>query len=216
MPTPWAADVAHIPDGILSLPVLVAGGAIAAAGVGLGLRQLDDRAIPRIAMLSAVFFAASLVSVPVGPSSVHLLLSGLMGVILGLGVFPAVLVALILQAVLFGFGGLTSLGVNTVNIALPGAIVGLVLGPMIRRASSPLRASILAAFGGAFSVFATGGLVALSLWLSSSDFTPVAKILLLTYLPLALAEAAVTAAITGFLARVQPQLLVPHLTVKPE
>jgi cobalt/nickel transport system permease protein len=201
--------MAHIPDGILSLPVLVSGGVVAAVGVGLGLRRLDDRAIPRIAMLSAVFFAASLVSVPVGPSSVHLLLSGLMGVMLGLGVFPAVLVALVLQAVLFGFGGLTTLGVNTVNIALPGAIVGLVLGPMIRGTTVPLTAAILAGIGAAFSVFATGGLVALSLWLSSSDFTPVAKVLLLTYLPLALAEGAVTGTVVGFLARVQPSALVP-------
>lgn len=208
--------MAHIPDGILSLPVLVGGGVVAAVGVGLGLRRIDDRAIPRMAMLAAVFFTASLVSVPVGPSSVHLLLSGLMGVMLGLGVFPAVLVALILQAVLFGFGGLTTLGVNTVNIALPGAIVGLALGPMIRRATSPLRAGTLAALGAAFSVFATGGLVSLSLWLSSSDFTPVAKILLLTYLPLAVAEAAVTGAITGFLVRVQPQALAPQISAPEE
>lgn len=203
--------MAHIPDGILSLPVLVGGGIIAAAGVAVALRRIDDRAIPRIAILSAVFFAASLISVPVGPSSVHLLLSGLMGLILGLGIFPAVLVALVLQAVLFGFGGLTTLGVNTVNIALPGALVGMVLGPMIRRAVSPFRAGTLAAIGAAFCVLATGGLVALSLWLSSSEFTPVAKVLLLTYFPLALADAAITAAVVGFLVRVKPQALFPYL-----
>lgn len=210
--------MAHIPDGILTLPVLVGGAAVAATGVGLALRRIDDRAIPRIAILSAVFFAASLVSIPVGPSSVHLLLAGLMGIILGPGVFPAVLVALILQAVLFGFGfgGLTTLGVNTVNIALPGALAGLVLGPFIRRASSPLRAGALAAVGAAFCTFATGGLVALSLWLASSDFTPVARILLLTYLPLAIAEAAVTATVIAFLARVQPQALLPQNTAPAE
>lgn len=208
--------MAHIPDGILTLPVLVGGAAVAATGVGLALRRIDDRAIPRIAILSAVFFAASLVSIPVGPSSVHLLLAGLMGIILGPGVFLAVLVALILQAVLFGFGGLTTLGVNTVNIALPGALAGLVLGPFIRRASSPLRAGALAAVGAAFCTFATGGLVALSLWLASSDFTPVARILLLTYLPLAIAEAAVTATVIAFLARVQPQALLPQNTAPAE
>ena len=208
--------MAHIPDGILTLPVLVGGAAVAATGVRLALRRIDDRAIPRIAILSAVFFAASLVSIPVGPSSVHLLLAGLMGIILGPGVFPAVLVALILQAVLFGFGGLTTLGVNTVNIALPGALAGLVLGPFIRRASSPLRAGALAAVGAAFCTFATGGLVALSLWLASSDFIPVARILLLTYLPLAIAEAAVTATVIAFLARVQPQALLPQNTAPAE
>lgn len=208
--------MAHIPDGILTLPVLIGGAALTAAGVGLGLRHIDDRAIPRIAIVSSVFFAASLVSVPVGPSSVHLLLSGLMGIVLGPGIFPAVLVALTLQSVLFGFGGLTALGVNTVNIALPGAIAGLLLGPVIRGSVSPLRAGVLAAAGAGFCTLVTGGLVALSLWLSSSEFTPVARILLLTYLPLALAEAAVTAAITGFLARVEPKALSPRRATPQE
>ncbi|AWD22380.1 cobalt transporter CbiM [Fuscovulum blasticum] len=201
--------MAHIPDGILSLPVLIGGGALAAVGVGLGLRAIDDRAIPRVALLAAVFFAASLVSIPVGPSSVHLLLSGLMGLLLGMGVFPAVLVALALQAVLFGFGGLTTLGVNTVNIALPGAMAGLVLGPVIRRQVRPVVAGALAGIGSALAVLATGGAVALSLWLSSSDYVPVARVLLATYLPLALAEAAVAAVVVGFLARVEPGALRP-------
>ncbi|MFA5663384.1 cobalt transporter CbiM [Castellaniella sp.] len=203
--------MAHIPDGILSVPVLVGGGVVAAAGVALAIRRIDDRSIPRMAILSAVFFVASLISVPIGPSSVHLLLSGLMGLILGVGIFPAVVVALVLQAVLFGFGGLTTLGINATNIALPGAIVGLLLGPWVRHARSPFRAGLLAAVGAALCVLATGGLVALALWLSSSEFTPVAKVVLITYVPLALADAVITAAIIGFLARVRPQALLPHL-----
>lgn len=209
--------MAHIPDGLLSLPVLAGFGAVAAAGVGLGLRALDDRAIPRVALLAAVVFAASLVAVPVGPSSVHLLLSGLLGVMLGWAIFPAVLVALALQAVLFGFGGLTTLGVNTVNIALPGALVGLVLGPAIRRAA-PLWAGLLAGFGAGLCVGATAGGVALALRLSASEFVPAAKVLALTYLPLALVEAAVTGMVVAFLARVEPRALRPALApaIAPE
>ncbi|QCP87548.1 cobalt transporter CbiM [Cereibacter sphaeroides] len=199
----------HIPDGILTLPVLAGGGALAAVGVGLGLRGLDDRGILRVALLSAVFFAASLVSVPVGPSSVHLLLSGLMGLVLGLGIFPAVLVALALQAVLFGFGGLTTLGVNTVNIALPGALAGLLLGPLVRRQTSPAAAGVLAGMGSALCIFASGGGVALTLWLSSSDYVPVARVLLVTCLPLALVEAAVAGMAVAFLMRVEPRMLHP-------
>lgn len=201
--------MAHIPDGVLDLPVLLGGGALAAAGVWLGLRSLDDRAIPRVALLSAVFFAASLLSVPVGPSSVHLMLTGLMGLLLGPGIFPAVLVALALQAVLFGHGGLTTLGVNTVTIALPGALAGLALGPLIRRQASPAAAGALAGLGAGLAALATGAGVALALWLSSSDFVPIAGVLFLTYLPLALAEAAIAAAVVGFLARVEPQALAP-------
>jgi len=200
--------MAHIPDGILSAPVLIGGAVIAAGGVAIALKKLEDRMVPRAAILSAAFFAGSLIAVPVGPSSVHLLFTGLMGVMLGLMAFPAVLVALLLQAMLFGFGGLTTLGVNTVNIALPGVLLGLALGPAIR-AAAPGRAAMLAAVCGALAVVGTGALVALSLWLSSPEFAPVAKVMLITYLPLALGEAAVTAAAVGFLSRVQPAALRP-------
>lgn len=200
--------MAHIPDGILSAPVLIGGAVLAVGGVAIALRNLEDRAIPRAAILSAVFFAGSLIAVPVGPSSVHLLFTGLMGVMLGFMAFPAVLVALMLQAVLFGFGGLTTLGVNTVNIALPGVLLGFALGPAIR-AASPGKAAVLGAICGALAVLGTGALVAVSLWLSSPQFVPVAQVMLVTYLPLALGEAAVTAAAVGFLARVQPAALRP-------
>lgn len=205
--------MAHIPDGILSAPLLVADGVIAAAGVAWALRRIDDRAIPRVAVLSAVFFAGSLVAIPVGPSSVHLLLSGLMGIMLGVGVVPAVCVALLLQAMLFGIGGLTTLGVNTVNIALPGLVVGLVVGPAVRRAASVARASLLAGLGGAVAALATGGLVAFSLWVSSSDYVPVASVLMATFVPLAIGEGVIAAVVVGFLMRVQPDALRPRLSV---
>ena len=198
----------HIPDGVLSAPVLVAGAVLAAGGIAMGLRRLDDRAIPRTAILAAVFFAGSLIAVPLGPSSVHLVFSGLMGIMLGWAIFPAVLVALALQALLFGFGGVTTLGVTTVVIAAPGAVAGLVCGPVIRR--WPGSAAMgLAGLAGALAVLGSAGLVALALVLSAGDFAPVARVMTLIYLPLAVVEAAVTAFAVGFLARVQPAALVP-------
>ena len=201
--------MAHIPDGILSAPVLIGGGVIAAAGVGLGLRRLDDRLIPRAGILAAAIFVGSLISVPVGPSSVHLLLTGLMGIMLGVVTFPAVLVVLLLQTLLLGFGGLTTLGVNTVNIALPGVVFAALLGPAIRDAGNATKRAVLAGLVGALSVAGTGLLIAASLALSSSDYTPVASVLIATYVPLMIGEAFITAAIVGFLARVQPDALRP-------
>ena len=201
--------MAHIPDGILSTPVLICGAAAAAAGVGLGLRRLNDRLIPRAGILAAAVFVASLVSIPVGPSSVHVLLSGLMGLMLGVATFPAVLVMLLLQALLFGFGGLTTLGVNTVNIALPGVLSALLLGPAIRASGHAATRAALAALVGALSVAGTGLLVALSLALSSSDYTPVATVLVATYVPLMIGEGFITSTIVTFLARVQPDALRP-------
>lgn len=199
----------HVPDGILSAPVLAGGAALAAAGVAMGLRRLDDRAIPRTAILSAVFFAGSLIAVPLGPTSVHLVFSGLMGVMLGWAIFPAVLVALALQAVLFGFGGLTALGVTTVVIAAPGALAGALFGPGIRSASQPAAAMARGALAGALAVLGSAGLLALALILSNGDFAPVARVMVAVYLPLAVVEGVVTAVAVGFLARVQPAALGP-------
>ena len=86
----------HIPDGVLSTPVLVTTGILAVKGVSKGLRQIDYERIPRVAALAAVFFVASLIHVPIGPASSHLLLNGLMGFLIGWAAFPALLVALLL------------------------------------------------------------------------------------------------------------------------
>ncbi|WP_020590850.1 cobalt transporter CbiM [Kiloniella laminariae] len=113
----------HIVDGALSNPVLIGGGLLAASGVAYSLKKLEPEDLPRVGVLSAVFFVASLIHVPLGFSSVHLILNGLLGIILGWAAFPALAVALLLQAVFFGFGGLTVLGVNAVNIAFPAVLV---------------------------------------------------------------------------------------------
>jgi cobalt/nickel transport system permease protein len=200
--------VAHIPDGVLSMPVLVGGGIIAAGAVALGLRRITDQEIPRVAILASGFFALSLFALPVGPSSVHLLLGGLMGVVLGTAIFPAVCVALLLQAVMFGFGGLTTLGVNIVNIALPGAVIGALVAPMIARASAT-RAAMIAGLASAACVACTGLLVALSLSLSSADYMLSARVMIATYVPLMVVEGLVGGFCISFVKRVKPELLAP-------
>ncbi|MBX9740341.1 MAG: cobalt transporter CbiM [Beijerinckiaceae bacterium] len=200
--------MAHIPDGVLSAPVLMAGGVLAAGGIAYALRRLDEQDIPRTAILSAAFFAVSLFALPVGPSSVHLLLGGLMGLILGVAIFPAVFIALLLQSVMFGFGGLTSLGVNTFNIALPGAVIGVALAPAIARSTAG-RAALLAGTGSALAVGATGALVALSLALSSTDYVASAKVMIATYVPLMCVEGLVAGFCVSFVKKVKPELLSP-------
>lgn len=196
--------MAHIQDGVLSAPVL-AGGAMLTIGLcALSLRRARDADIPRAAVLASVFFAGSLVAIPVGPSSVHLMFSALMGMVLGGLALPAVLAALILQLVLFGFGGVTTLGVNAFNIAAPGIVAGLALQGAVARAT-PGRAAVLAGLGAGAAVLATGGLVALSLALSASAYVPAARIMAATYLPLALIEAVVCGAVAAYLQRARPQ-----------
>jgi cobalt/nickel transport system permease protein len=198
--------VAHIPDGVLSAPVLIAGAGVSAGLLALSLRRLEDRRIPQAAVLSAVFFVASLITVPLGPSSVHLLLNGLMGLMLGLMAVPALLVALILQAALFGYGGLTVLGVNLMNLALPALLCGALLRPRLARLDAR-RAWRIGAAAGLLGALGAGALVVATLALSGDQFLPAAKLVALTFLPLALAEALIGGIVVGFLYRVEPELL---------
>jgi cobalt/nickel transport system permease protein len=114
----------HISEGVLSVSlagqgVLLAGVGATVAGTAIGLRKLDAERVPQVAVLSSAFFVASLIPIPLGPTYVHLVLCGLMGLVLGWSAFPAVLVALVLQAVLFSMGGPTTLGINTFVMAAP-------------------------------------------------------------------------------------------------
>jgi len=112
----------HISEGMLPVPVLVAGAAVAAAGTYVGIRRLGPAQVPQVGLVAAFLFVASLVHVPLPGTSAHLVLNGLAGLLLGWAAFPAFLVALLLQAQLFLFGGLTTLGVNTANMALPAVL----------------------------------------------------------------------------------------------
>lgn len=110
----------HISDGILSAPWQAAGFAGAAVLIVLGMWRIRDEEIPRIALLTAAFFVASSIHVPVGNvTSVHLLLNGLVGVVLGRRAGLAVAVGLLLQVALLQHGGWLTLGVNTCIMGLP-------------------------------------------------------------------------------------------------
>lgn len=198
--------MAHIPDGMLIAPVLAAGAAITVAGCAYGLKRLEAERIPQAALMSAVFFVAALVHFPVGPSSLHLMLGGLMGIVLGWAAFPAILVALLLQAVMFGFGGVAVLGVNAMNMAVPAVLCGLAFRAVSPRLD-PRRAALLAGALGAASVLLTSLMVALSLGLSGREFIPAAQLVVLTNIPLMGIEAAFTAALAGLILKVRPGMM---------
>ncbi|MEN8447025.1 MAG: CbiM family transporter, partial [Cyanobacteria bacterium J06555_13] len=107
----------HIPDGIVPAQVCIAGYGTTGLLTWFSLRQIDRQGnsaakVPKAALLTAAFFVASSIYIPIPPASVHLLLNGLLGVILGYFSFPAILIGLFFQALIVGHGGWTSLGVN--------------------------------------------------------------------------------------------------------
>jgi cobalt/nickel transport system permease protein len=195
----------HISDGVLSAPVLLSGAGLAVAGIALGLRRLDYEKLMSTAMLSSAFFVASLVHVPVGPSNAHLILNGLLGVLLGWAAFPAAFTALLLQAVLFQYGGITALGVNTVLMAGPAVLCSYLFSPWLLK--SVVQRQVGAFCCGAASVAGAALLAALALSYSEDGFLRSAQILCLAHIPIMLADGVVTALIVGFMFRVRPEML---------
>lgn len=195
----------HISEGVLSPAVLAGGAGLAAVGTAIGLKKLDYEAIPRVAILSAAFFVASLIHVPVGPVGVHLVLNGLMGLLLGWMAVPAILIALLLQALLFQFGGLTVLGVNTVTMAAPAVFSFYAYRGLLRRQG--ILAAAGAAACGVTGILLSGVLVAAALITTGQAFLQVAELVLLAHIPVMVIEGIITLFIFVFLKKVRPEML---------
>lgn len=114
----------HISDGVLTAPWLAAGFALAALLIALAAWRIRDDEIPRIAILTAAFFVSSLIHIRIGPTSIHLLLTGLVGVLLGRRSALAIAVGLLLQVMLINHGGWSTLGINTCLMTLPALACG--------------------------------------------------------------------------------------------
>lgn len=198
----------HINEGVLAAPVLVGCGALAAAGVAAGISRLDEKSMVQTAVVSSALFVATLIRVPMGPSSVHLILNGLAGMLLGWRVFPAFAVAFFLQAILFGVGGFSTLGVNVVMMATPGLALGLALRPVAQRGGA--RAAFWSgAVAGALAILLSGVLLAAILLTTGQEFRNAAALVLAAHVPVMLVEGLVTGGAVAFLKRVRPEALGP-------
>jgi cobalt/nickel transport system permease protein len=195
----------HISEGILSGPVLLTGAAVAAAGTAAGLKRLEFDKIPETALLTAAFFVASLVHLPVGPGSVHLVMNGVVGLLLGWTAFPAILTALLLQAVLFQFGGLTVLGVNTVIMAAPAVGCHYLFRRTLYKGSRTAAAG--AFFCGFTAVLLSVFLMSACLVATTPAFFKAAGLAAAFNLPVMVVEGVITAFLVSFLKKVQPEAL---------
>jgi cobalt/nickel transport system permease protein len=201
----------HIYEGILTgtpegQAVLVAGAAVAAVGTAIGLAEIDDEKIPQVAVLSAAFFVISSIHVPLGPTSEHLLLTGLMGLVLGWAAFPAVLVALLLQTVFFSFGGWVTLGLNVTVMALPAVACRY----LFQRAVQCRGEGVVFAAGfvaGATAILLAALLNVGALWISGGQFHGIAVVVAALHLPLMAVEGFVTGSVIVLLRKVRPELL---------
>lgn len=209
----------HVPDGILPGAACIAGYVAAGAAAALSLaviRRCADphQAVPKASILTAVFFVASWVHVPLPPASIHLVLNGLLGVILGPFAFLAILVGLFFQAVLFGHGGLTTLGVNAIVIGLPAVAAGAAfsLASTLWRRSRGWAAVVGFAAGSLAVALSAAGFATVVVTMVPAELDASLQrtgimALVLAHTPLALVEGIFTAMVVLFLRRVQPDLL---------
>lgn len=194
----------HISEGVLTLPVLAGGACLAAAGMAPALRRLPWQRVMSVGVLAATFFVASLIHIPLGPGSVHLIMNGLLGAVLGWAALPAIAVALFLQAVLFQFGGLTTLGVNVCVMAFPALLCGMFFRRFFLNRKTRPWAAFACGFG---SVLLSALLCALALALSGDAFILAAWALFSAHIPIMFIEGLLTMGTVTYLAKAMPEFL---------
>lgn len=197
--------IMHISEGVLSGPVLIVGATAALTGTAIGLKKMDLDQVPQAGILAAAFFVGSLIHVPVGPSNAHLILNGVVGLLLGWAAFPAILTALLLQAMMFQYGGITTLGVNTVIMAVPAVICYHLFGPLVL--GKRLVAAAAAFACGAGSILLGAVLVGACLMFTEESFLEVAGLVAVAHLPVMVIEGIVTVFCVAFLKKVKPEML---------
>ncbi len=211
----------HVPDGILPAQICIGGYALTGGGTWYVLKRLQDSTyspedMPKAAMLTAAFFVGSSIYLPLPPASVHLVLNGLLGSLLGWYAWPAILVGLLLQALLLGHGGLTTLGVNAVMIGSPALMAsGIyhVKGRFSDQIPEPWNLGIFSFLAGAMGLGLSAFMFFSLILLSIPDGLDVATeqqaltLLMLAHIPLMVIEGGFTTMLAMFLRKVKPELV---------
>lgn len=196
----------HISDGVLSGSVCLASAAAAVAIASVSLKKTDSEDIPKVAVMTAAFFVASLIHVKIGPTSSHLVLNGLMGAVLGIAAFPSILAALLFQAIMFQHGGITTLGVNGLIMGVP-ALFSAFIFRFANRGGGRVLIGIRAFFAGSSAVALSALFVALYLLTAGESFYNTAKLVLYMNIPVAVIEGIALVLIVSFLVKVKPEIL---------
>jgi cobalt/nickel transport system permease protein len=208
----------HIPDGIINSPTVLVGSYAATGGITwyslhrINKQRNPQAKVPKAALLTATFFVINLIHIPVPPASLHLVLNGLMGAVLGYYAFPAILIALFFHAVMFQHGGITTLGVNALIMGVP-AILAYYIFELRHWFKGEIWTKVFAFLAGA------GGVAVAALFFAATVITTISPdvnatrerqavmVAMLAYLIPAVIEGTFTMMLASFLDRVKPELL---------
>jgi len=198
----------HLADGILNLPTLIGSAAGAAAGLAIGFRQLTPKTLPSAALFAAVFFIVGTLHVPIGIGSVHLILNGLIGLLLGWLAFPVIFVALVLQALLFSFGGFAVLGANLLLLAAPAVVAHYALRSTIVESLHSQRRLMLLGLCAATIGIGGASIIAMTMLWSTGQQELLNLVVLfgVAQLPVWLVDATISALVVAALGRTLPSV----------
>lgn len=218
----------HIPDGFVPPQLCIVGYGLSGLITWQCLRHINRHPdptaqMPKASLLAAAFFVASSIQIPLPPMSLHLVLSGLLGAVLGPYAFLAILIGLFFQALFLGHGGFSTLGLNALIIGVP-ALVGYGIFQLQRWLPRSLGTSARYGLSG-FLAGAVGMVLAVTIFIGLLLFTvPVGFdvateraalwTLGIAHGPLVIIEGIFTALLVIFLQRTKPELLT-GLAAKP-
>jgi cobalt/nickel transport system permease protein len=201
----------HISDGALDWSWIAGGWVVLAVLLIAAVWRVREEDVPRIGVLTAAFFIGSSIHIKLVllPTSVHLILNGLVGVVLGRRAPIAVTVGLLLQYLLVAHGGQTTLGINACIIGIPAVLAGWCY-PLLRRTGMGAfsRGVVLGASAAAGAVVLNFVVLLLG---GKEDWSTLAKLVLLAHLPVVLIEGLMLGVIVRYLEKVKPEMLNPKL-----
>ena len=220
----------HIPDGYLSPETCVAAYVIALPFWTVAFRRvrrlLHTRTVPLLAVFSAFSFVIMMFNLPLpGGTTGHAVGMAVAAIVLGpWAAVVAISVALLIQAVFFGDGGITTYAANCLNMAVAGVFVAAAVNAMIAGKSAPdsSRRVVAAAVAGYLSINTAALLTALEFGVQPTLFHDATGAPLYAPYPLSvavpammighvsiagLAELAITGGLVAWLQRSQPELL---------
>lgn len=145
----------HVPDGLMDPVVALVGTVefliVFAAILLVSSKRMKEQNLPRIAVLCAGIFVAQMLNFPIGGGTTgHLIGAALLAILAGpLMAVIGMTVVLIIQALMFGDGGITAFGINATNMAIIAPLAGwgvyTLIKPILERAGKAGKSVAVAA-----------------------------------------------------------------------
>ncbi len=198
----------HISDAVVVTWLMGLGWVLSAGLLAIGLSKMNMEDIPKLSVITAAVFVASLIHFQAGPTSVHLILNGFAGITLGILSFPCMVVALIMQCFLFQHGGVTTIGLNALNMGAPAMIAFLIFRTGMGLNLDFQRKEVLfGAIAGGIAVALSVTMLAVELLISGMEYTEVTTFIVIAHIPVIIIEGIFTGVIAGFFVKVKPEML---------